>query len=97
MQAPFPSAQSAPKPDGSIEEAELPNCGANYLCTGGSQDCTFNMRASGPVHPGCCRSTTLPPTTSVTVLQSLQSVPDEGQSFITPARAWYWASATVVV
>eukprot|EP00964_Phaeocystis_antarctica_P010821 scaffold5951_cov63-Phaeocystis_antarctica.AAC.3 len=42
------------------------------------------MRASGPVHPGCCRSTTLPPTSSVTFLQSSQSVPDE-------ARAWYWA------
>ena len=37
--------------------------------------CTFNMRASGPVHPGWIRLTVSPPISSMTFLQSSQSVP----------------------
>ena len=33
------------------------------------------MRASGPVHPGWIRLTVSPPISSMTFLQSLQSVP----------------------
>ena len=57
-----------------------PTCVPRHY-TQSAQDCTINMLASRPVHPGCCRLTTLPPISSVTVLQSSQSVPDEGRSF----------------
>lgn len=59
------------------------------------QNCTFNMRTSGPVHPGWIRLTVFPPNSSMTLLQSSQSVPvwagsgPNHSSLVHGTRLWF--------